>query len=274
MDRKSAKSSPAPWSDPQDEQRRNAELATADPVAGIPGPGRWLVVEYRPTALFSLKISLATSSVGKTLVVPTPYAIKMAFVDAAFRAGLSADDCAECLRLLVGISIRIAPPQAAVVTHTFVKIRQEPHDPRENLLRPYIPSIAYREIVYCQGSWRWAFDLAGGNDQLAERLVYIAPYVTYIGKRGSFIQYLGSQRLAKLGTDFTQPLENQTTFNLPPRAHIVPLDDFGPEANLQALSSYTADSVKRDKHRKFVNTLVPLGIVNTGPGFTEYRAGQ
>ena len=45
-----------------------------------------MVAKYLPTALFSLKTSQATSSVGRTLVVPTMYAIKMALVDAGFRA--------------------------------------------------------------------------------------------------------------------------------------------------------------------------------------------
>jgi len=40
-------------------------------IEGVPGPGRWLVIEYRPTSLFSLKTSQATSSVGVTLVIPT-----------------------------------------------------------------------------------------------------------------------------------------------------------------------------------------------------------
>jgi len=73
-------------------------LEEAASVAGIPGPGRWLLAEYQPTALFSLKISSATSSVGKTLIVPTPYSIKMALVDAAFRVGLSDTECDSFLR--------------------------------------------------------------------------------------------------------------------------------------------------------------------------------
>src|SRR5262245_16913059 len=105
---------------------RLAVLAEVTSVAGVPGPGCWLIVEYQPTSLFSLKTSLATSSVGKTLLVPTPYSIKMAFVDAAFRAGLSDDECVDFLRSLVSVDVRIAPPESACVTHTFVKIRQEP----------------------------------------------------------------------------------------------------------------------------------------------------
>jgi hypothetical protein len=253
--------------------RRAAWLATLagdTPIAGLPGPGRWLVAEYLPTALFSLKISLATSSVGKTLVVPTPYSIKMALVDAAFRAWVPGTECADFLRSLVTVDVRIAPPDAACVTHTFVKVRQEPK--QAHPLRPYIDSIAYREVVCHQGKWRWAFDVGAGDEALVERLVCIAPHVAYIGKRGSFIQFVGICRQLNLGSDFTQPVQNEGAWVLPARAHIVPLDDFGPDADLETLSSFTAKSPKRDKHRRFVQTVVPLGLVNTGPGFSEYRA--
>jgi hypothetical protein len=246
---------------------RLAVLAEEKPVADVPGPGHWLVIGYEPTSLFSLKTSLATSSVGKTLLVPTPYSIKMAFVDAAFRTGLSTDECAKFLISLVGVETRIGPPDSACVTHTFVKIRQESRD--SDPLRPYIASIAYREIVHHQGLWRWAFDLAAGDDTLADLLVRIAPHVNYIGKRGSFIQFVGFSRASDLGATFTQPTDGQ--WILPRRAHVAPLDDFGPEADLETLSSFTSKKPSRDKHRRFVDTVIPVGLVNTGPGFSEYR---
>lgn len=250
---------------------RLALLAQPGPIAGVTGPGCWLVAEYQPTALFSLKISQATSSVGKTLVVPTPYSIKMALVDAAFRARLTDRECADLLQSLVSVEVRVRPPEAACVTHTFVKVRQEPKklDP----LHPYIDSIAYREVVHHHGTWRWAFDLAAGDDTLVERLVRVAPHVAYIGKRGSFVQFVGFSRAQELGPDFTQPVQNEQPWTPPPRAHIAVLDDFGREANLEVLSSFTAKSPKRDRHRRFVKTIVPLGLANTGPGFSEYRTG-
>ena len=247
-----------------------AALEQTVPVAGIPGPGRWLVAEYQPTALFSLKISSATSSVGKSLIVPTPYSIKMALVDASFRVGLPDSECADLLRSLVEVDVRVGVPEAAAVTHTFVKVRQEFRgtDP----LRPYIPTIAYREVVHHHGRWLWAFDLVRGDDTLADRLVRLAPHVGYIGKRGSFVQFRGLSRVTELNDQFTQPIQNEKPWTPPPRAHVVLLDDLGPEADLATLSSFTDRSPKRDRHRKFVETIVPMAMVNTGPGFSEYRA--
>jgi hypothetical protein len=248
---------------------RAGALDSPTPIAGIPGPGRWLVADYEPTALFSLKISLATSTVGKTLVVPTPYAIKMALVDAAFRCRYPEADCAALLKSLIPLALRISPGSTALVTHTFVKVRQESRD--SDPLRPYTSTIAYREISFHGDSWQWAFDLAAGDDALAQWLVGLLPHISSVGKRGSFIQFRGLSRRLELGNNFTQPIQMTAAWSPPPRAHVVPLDDFGPEADLETLSSFTTKRPKRDKHRRFVDTIVPIGIVNSGPGFTEYR---
>jgi hypothetical protein len=236
-------------------------------VAGAPGPGRWLVCRYAPTALFGLKMSQATSSVGKTLLVPTMYALKMALVDAGFRMGLPDDRCASVLRYLVPVDVRVAPPARAVVTHTFVKIRQEPKKP--DPLRPFGSSIAYREVAYFVGEWLWAFDLAGCEEELILLTPELLAHVGYIGQRGSFVQLIGIERRRELDVAFTQPQADEG-FLLPERWHVAMLDDFGPEASLEVLSSYSTQQAKRDRHRRFVQTVVPLGIVNSGPGFTEY----
>ncbi|MCC7367685.1 MAG: hypothetical protein IT306_04650 [Chloroflexi bacterium] len=248
---------------------RANSLADPAPIAGVPGPGRWLLAELAPVSLFSLKTSQATSGVGRTLVVPTPYAIKMACVDAAFRVGWPDSDCAELLDTLVGVEVRIRPPGAAVVTHTIVKIRQEPKKPSPE--QPYLSSVAYREVVYHAGRWLWAFDLAGGDDLLAGRLVTALPHVRSIGKRGSFVQFLGFQRADDLGEGFTAPIVTGDDFRIGAAWHVQQLDDFGPEATFARLSTFSAERARRDRDRTFTTTIIPLGLVRSGPGFSEYR---
>jgi hypothetical protein len=246
------------------------QLEQTAAAAGIPGPGRWLVADYEPTSLFSLKMSLATSAVGKSLLIPTPYALKMALVDASFRVGWPESACADFLASLVPVDVRIQPPLGAVVTHTFVKVRQEPHGGSTDE-EPYISSIAYREVVHHRGTLSVAFDLAAGDDVLANRLAATLPHVSYIGKRGSFNQFRRWERRVNLDLSFTQPLQRDRSYSLPPRCHIAYLDDFGPQATLEILSSFSTKKAVIDKHRKFVETIVPLGLINTGPGFSEYR---
>jgi hypothetical protein len=248
---------------------RAASLAGPDAVAGVPGPGRWLIADFAPVGLFSLKTSQATSSVGRTLVVPTPYAIKMACVDAAFRAGLPDDVCAAFLESLVGVAVRIRPPETAIVTHTIIKIRQEPKTP--STAQPYISSVAYREVVHHAGGWRWAFDLAAGDDVLAERLVATLPHVRYVGKRGSFIQFLTLNRAEEIDDTFTAPIEPGQDFRVSNAWHVQQLDDFGPAATFERLSTFSSARARRDQDRTFTTTVIPLGLVRSGPGFSEYR---
>lgn len=246
---------------------RSAALAAPEPVAGVPGPGRWLVFEYEPTSLFSLKMSAATSSVGRSLLTPTPYAVKMAFVDAAFWTGRGAT-AAELVRVLALCEVRVGLPQRAALTHTIVKLRQEPKT--KTLGQPYISAVAYREFVHFRGRLRWAFDLARMPEPVAGLLVTLAPFIHYIGKRGSFVQFQGVSRVVDLETGFTEPLVPGKPYHGASPGHIAVLDDFGPDASLDALNSYSNTPIKRDKHRRFVHTLVPLAVVNEGPGFTEY----
>lgn len=250
-------------------ETRAAELTRPEAVAGVAGPGRWLLAELAPVGLFSLKMSRATSSVGRTLVVPTPYAIKMACVDAAFRAEWTDETCAAFLESLVGVDVRIRPPSAAVVTHTIVKIRQEPKTPNPG--QPYTASIAYREFVHHAGRWYWAFDLAGGDDELPGRLVATLPRVRYIGKRGSFVQFLSFSRAEELGDDFTAPISPGEDFRVPAAWHAQPLDDFGPGATFASLSTFSEGRAMRGRDRIFTTTLIPLGLTSSGPGFSEYR---
>ncbi|MHB8621292.1 MAG: hypothetical protein ACYDAG_17300 [Chloroflexota bacterium] len=192
----------------------------------------------------------------------------MALVDAGFRAGLSDSDCNRLLKALAPVTVRISPPDRMVVTNTFVKVRQEPKTPTDE--EPYGSSIAYRELAYHKGVWLWAFDVAGGSE-LADWIELLAPHISYIGKRGSFIQFCGLTRMAELSTAFTQPLAEGQSWSLSSQAQVLVLDDFGPEADLETLSSFTKKRAARDRHRRFVETIVPLRSTSTGAGFSEYE---
>jgi hypothetical protein len=249
------------------------DLAQPDVIAGIPGPGRWLAFVYEPTALFSLKTSRATSTVGKTLLTPTPYAAKMAFVDAALRHGLT-DDPDALVRWLSVAQLRIGLPEEACVTGTIQKVRQESRaeDRKKNPeIPPYKPTIALREIVHYWGSMVLAFDLATCVHGLAELLVRAAAAVNYLGKRGSFLQFSACRRRLTLDASFTQPVD-RFDGELPAACHLAILDDFGPGATFEALNTFSAARVVRGVHRVFVETVVPLGVQNVGPGYVQYSA--
>jgi hypothetical protein len=96
---------------------------SSQPEAGVwsmPFSGPWLALRYRPTSLWSLKSSGATSSGAKSLLVPTPYGIKLGLIDAAIQAGRVSDGV-SLFTLLRGRPLRICPPASAVVSATFLK---------------------------------------------------------------------------------------------------------------------------------------------------------
>lgn len=236
-------------------------------VAGIPGPGRWLVFDFVSTSLFSLKRSDATSSVGRTHVIPTPYSVKMAFLSASLRLG-GAPDGEVLVVALRDATFRIGVPRRAIVTHTIVKVRQEPKVSKPT--EPYIPAIAFREFAFLDGPLSVAVDLISISEPVALQLVQLAPMISYLGKRGSFFQYLEGRREEELDTTFTQPVAG--ILEPPPLLHFAHMDDFGPEATFDSLNSYNSTSIRRDKHRSFVETVIPLGLINSGPGFSEFSA--
>ena len=231
---------------------------------------RWFLFRYTPVTLFSLKMSRATSTAGKTLLIPTPYAVKMAFVDAALRHGL-AGNADELIKRLAKADVRIGVPEHACVTGTIQMVRQETRE-IERKKNPQLPwyraNIAMREFVHYQGGLRLAFDRDTCHSELIVLLRQIAPAVNYLGKRGSFFQYVGYSERHDLDSTFTQAVDKD--LGDPAGGQRVTLDDFGAGATFDALNSFSPAQLKWQIHRRFVETFVPLSLHNTGPGFTHY----
>jgi hypothetical protein len=232
---------------------------------------RWLVFRYRPITLFSLKMSRATATAGKTLLTPTPYAVKMAFLDAALRHGLTHNPD-ELVRGLAKAGVRIGVPEHACVTGTIQSVRQETRaiERKRNPHLPwYRPNIGMREFLFYQGDLRLAFDLESCQPNLITLLRQTAPAVNYLGRRGSFFQYLDSSEEADLDPTFTQP-GSGIRDDSPASGHRATLDDFGPGASFEALNSFSGAEIRWGVHRRFADTFVPLRLYNAGPGFMHY----
>jgi hypothetical protein len=194
--------------------------------------------------------------------VPTPYAVKMAFLDAGLRAG-RLDDPDGIVRSLAATQVRIGVPEDACVTGTIQKIRQEPKKP--TFEQPYIASGALREIVHYRGLLAVAFEDPIHRNELLD----LAPFVNYFGKRGSFFQYESCEERGLLDSTFTRNLLEETA--LPENCHLATLDDFGPEATFDALNSFSETPIRRGRQRTWAESVVPLGVRNAGPGFVHYR---
>ncbi len=147
----------------------------------------WLIARYQPVALFSLKHGEATSTGGKTLLIPTPFAIRMSLLDVQHYGIEEGGNAEEFVSLIGSLKIAIKPPNFAVVNGSFGKIRAKPERPdREKTSeRAMTPSIAFREYVFWKGELGIAF---GGSNQTLQKIIPWLLNINYLGKRGGFIQ--------------------------------------------------------------------------------------
>ena len=107
---------------------------------------KWLIGEYTFTAPFSLKSTLATSSGGKTNILPTMFSVKMALINASYRMGLDGEIEFKWIKTL---KIHFKPPKSATVQNAFVKILKESRKEvlKEDPNQVFTPSVALREYV-------------------------------------------------------------------------------------------------------------------------------
>src|SRR5258708_33410598 len=128
----------------------------------------WIVAQYLPVSFCSLRRAGATSSGGKTLLVPTPYAIKMALLNAAI-CSRGVKEGERLFPFIRDLSLYLELPKELIVIKSFSKIRRElkeKNNPekaqraREKKEYPMQPTIAYREYINYQGTLRLACQCA------------------------------------------------------------------------------------------------------------------
>lgn len=237
----------------------------------------WLIARYQPTSLFSLKHGDATSTGGKSLLVPTPFAIRMALLDAAIRTeGIGIGP--EAFARIKALRLAIRPPNHAAVANIFVKVLKPERD-AETRGRAMQQTIAFREYVHLSGE----LGLACGAEM--ETLVIVArwlPQVNYFGKRGSFYQLLEPPRL--VATETEEPPEGFVQFPGPIRPSGEPptafpfgliqrVDEWGESLQFEQVNIYNRDSkakLELGKERIRSDVILPYRMVRGGRGMAWY----
>lgn len=244
------------------------------------GRGRWLVARFAPASLFSLRMTHATSKGGKTLLVPTPYAVKMTLLNACFRrwtGSRSEEKAREVLQLIKGREIRFRPPREAVVQHTFVKVLDLAREASKEGASPFRSTTAYREFVAFQGDLEIAVAATGLDSQGEQDLSELFLCCDTFGKRGSFFQFL-SMRIPEGGlpTGFTAERSSLQPHEIADYRASQALDDFGddlcraPDA-FERVSTYCDKKIVLNKHRILRLTAIPYERISAGRRFTWYR---
>ncbi len=218
----------------------------------------WCIAEYEAVTLFSLKLSAATASGGKTLLAPTPYAVKMALLDVACRtAGVKqAEVWWPALR---DMHVALLPAPYAVVTNLFQKVLK----PRRSAAK-----AGYREYVQLHGPWQLALGWETGLDHLW--LESLLLNLSYLGKRGGFVQLLSApRRESELPSEFINLTVTPEAFALEGTLQV--LDDCTPKLTFAKANIYSGERISAGKERITRNIILPYRMMRSSKSFTLYQ---
>jgi hypothetical protein len=223
----------------------------------------WTIARYQPTAFFSLKPHMATSSGGKTLIVPTPFAVKTALLDAAIRTQGLASGKAQFLQLR-DLDVAVRLPRQVVVNNTFTRVLRAARHPSPGQW-PYQRTIGFREYVQFGGPL--ALALRGiAQEQLMPLLVQ----VNYLGKRGGFMQLLDEPETSEaLPVSFT--LLTEGVNGAFPMGTLQMVDDWGDRITFEHVNIYSDKRITVGTHRVFHHVVLPHRPVRSSKSFTLYE---
>ena len=230
----------------------------------------WLIAEYQPTALFSLKPAGATSSGGKSLLVPTPFAVKMALLDVACRtAGVAV--AKEAWPWLRDLTVALRLPKRVVVTNLFTRILK----PRRTLAKPGAQhagplgkTIGFREYVYFDGPLGIAL-----GETLTDpvRLEGWLLQINYLGKRGGFVQLLGPPTPVEMLPPEFIAVDGDPTRSFPANGIIQQLDDCDSSLTFEKADIYSGENIRLGKERVLRHVVLPYRLVRSSKSFSFYE---
>jgi hypothetical protein len=176
---------------------------------------------YSPTSLFSLKSSEATNSASKSLLIPSPYSIKMALLNATH---------GEEFETIRDLQIHIGFKGNIIANNSFLKLQKENRDKSI----AFQSTVGFREYLFLDGKLHIAVE--NGNMELVKWFAKI----NYFGKRGSFFQLTKFGKVEKLENFYMKPLEEGAGI-------VQSLDDMSKKAKFENVSNYHGGSAKREK---------------------------
>jgi hypothetical protein len=265
----------------------------------------WLVLEYAQAAPFSLRLSVATTAAAVTALVPSPACFKLAMVDAAFQAYASEQHARRIFDLIKGREVRVRVPEHIVVQKTFGRVLVPWEPPKtkgadraaaikldlQAQNYPFKRTISFLELAYWSEPIEVAIDITAVDTTSADDLGRLAWCVRYLGKRGRFVQLLGSrvvddEAISRDGR-FGRRIDLMASDTEWPARFIQrPADDLGPNADFERVSAATEKRARRGEPGdlgksqaidRFVGLpfLLPLRLQRTGRSFAHYtRTGD
>lgn len=202
---------------------------------------QYILLDYAPCATFELRPSNTTKTGGKTLLCPTPYAIKMALLDRMIRHN-GVDYGREQFTKVRDLHVYLQPPQAQAVNRTFQKI-----------LRPggknqiWIETIAMREFCIQTGVLRLA--LATEHADFVPIVQKTGAAINYFGQRGSFYQLEACWQDDMLPDGYIDMSQSPET---PKLGFLQYVDDMKTDATFDDISTFNPRSTGARTHTTII----------------------
>lgn len=212
-------------------------------------------VIYQPTNLFSLKESNSTNSGAKSLLIPSPYSIKMALFNQAIT--IDGKEVFEEKKSKEFVSIKDAQITYHIsgsfcINNCFVTIQS---------LRDgtYRGKPSFREYIYLSNNIEIIFEVK--DDEAKQYLQKYLHRINYFGKRGCFFQFVGYQNNPNEPnvkefdvSDFTPGILQE-------------YDDISSNAQFKNVDNFDSSNAQRDK--KIL--VIPVQNLNSSKSYTHLR---
>jgi hypothetical protein len=230
----------------------------------------WVEITYRPVTLFRLRPANLTDAGIQSLLVPTYWAVRVAFLAQSYRQGGLAR-AKQIFPLLKDIELRISPPPGAVKTITCwrgMSWKEKKKSKRKDMDQPIERNgFGLREFVDFQGDLRIA--LGGMPETLAE-ILPLATGVNYFGKWGGFFQFVSMNNIDMPDTNYARPL-NEGNFN---GGIMHELDEWGKGLTYEMIDAYSPAKPRSGKERLFIPVVLPYRVRYGPEGVIYYRWGD
>ena len=215
-------------------------------------------VVYQPVSLFSLKESNSTNSGAKSILLPSPYSIKMALLNQAISLGdlekLEGNKYEFKYIRNCKIDYYISSENVFSVNNSFIKILKPERD-----VPGFQRTVSFREFIFIKGNIE--FIISDITEKQAEYLKRLLANINYFGKRGCFFQFIKFDN---------QPREaNVSVFDIKKigAGILQEYDDFPTDTKFENVSNFSEKTVKRKKNIM----LFPLRLAGTSKGFSIYK---
>ncbi len=212
-------------------------------------------VIYQPTNLFSLKESNSTNSGAKSLLIPSPYSIKMALFNQAITIDgkeIFDESKSKEFAFIKDSKIEYRVSGSFCVNNCFVAIQSL----RDGSFRS---KPSFREYIYLSDNIEIIFDVK--SEEARQYLQKYLYRINYFGKRGCFFQFVeyrdnpGEPNVKEFDvSDFSPGILQE-------------FDDVSHKANFKNVDNFDAVSAKRDK--KIL--VIPVRNMNSSKSYTHFR---